>query len=107
MDCIAQTERVMPSRDLWEKNSADFEACDGIPVKRTKEYTWKQTQFSSGPAGLDAKIKKEIEANEGDIVWKDTKARLLDCIEQKKELCPAETCGRRIAQTSKHETVCL
>jgi hypothetical protein len=34
-------------------------------------------QLSSGPAGLDAKIKKEIEANEGGI-WRERKARLLE-----------------------------
>jgi hypothetical protein len=33
--------------------------------------------------GLDAKIKKDIEANEEDTMWRDRKARLLDCIVQK------------------------
>jgi hypothetical protein len=46
-------------------------------VKGTKEYNWRQTQLSSGPFGLDAKI-KEIEANEGGTMWRDRKTRLLD-----------------------------
>jgi hypothetical protein len=33
--------------------------------KETKECNWKQTQLSGGRQGLDAKIKKEIEGNEG------------------------------------------
>jgi hypothetical protein len=64
------------------------------------------TQLSSGPFGLDAKIKKEIEANEGGTMWRHRKARLLDCIMQNK-LFPAEMCGRRIKQILKHVKVCL
>ncbi len=41
-------------------------------------------QWSSEPAGLDAKVKKEIEANEGGTVWRERKVRLLDCVAQKK-----------------------
>jgi hypothetical protein len=66
------------SKDKWDENYVDFEACDGMPAKETKEYHWRQTQLSSGHFGLDAKIKKEIEANEGGTVWKDRKARFLD-----------------------------
>ncbi len=46
------------SKDKWDENYTEFKACDGMPAKGTKEYTWRQTQFSSGPFGLDAKIKK-------------------------------------------------
>jgi hypothetical protein len=38
-------------------------------VRGTKELNWNQTPFSSGPFGLDAKIKMEIEMNEGGTVW--------------------------------------
>jgi hypothetical protein len=31
-------KRVMTSRDAWEENHADFEACNGMPRKGTKEY---------------------------------------------------------------------
>ena len=34
--------------------------------------------------GLDAKIQTEIAENEEGAVWSDRKARLLDCIAQKK-----------------------
>ncbi len=60
----------MPSRDTWEENYTDFESCHGMPAKVTKELNWMQHQLNSGPAGLNAKIKKEIKANEGDIVWR-------------------------------------
>jgi hypothetical protein len=39
-----------------------------MPANEKKEYTWNQTQLTSGLVGLDATIKKEIEANEGGIV---------------------------------------
>jgi hypothetical protein len=82
LDCIAQKITVMPSRDVWEENCADFKACDGMPVRGTKEYNWRN-QFSSGPAGLDSNIKKENEANEGGTVRRDRKARLAGCIATK------------------------
>ncbi len=37
-DCIVQMISVVPIRDAWEENYADFKACDGMPVKGTKEY---------------------------------------------------------------------
>ncbi len=83
LDCITKTKRVMPSRDVWEENYADFEACEGMPARGTKEYNQRLTQLSSGPAGLNAKIKKEIEVNEGGTVWRDRKARLAGCIATK------------------------
>ena len=83
LDCIAQKITVMPSRDVWEENYADFEACEGMPARGTKEYNQRLTQLSSGPAGLNAKIKKEIEVNEGGTVWRDRKARLAGCIATK------------------------
>ncbi len=46
------------------------------------------THLISGPAGLNAKIKKEIEANEGGTMWRDRKARFLDCVLQKISVMP-------------------
>jgi hypothetical protein len=60
------------------QNFEDFKVCDDMPAKGTKKYTWNQTQLSGGPFGLDAKIKKKIEAYEGGTMWRDRKARLLD-----------------------------
>jgi hypothetical protein len=39
-----------------------------MPVKRTKEYNWMKHQLSSGSFGLDGKIKKEIQGNEGGTI---------------------------------------
>ncbi len=41
------------------------------------------TQLSSWPSGLDAKIEKEIESNEGSTVYSDRKVRLFYCIARK------------------------
>jgi hypothetical protein len=58
----------MTSRDMWEENYTDFKECEGMPVKGTKEYNWMKHQLSSGSFGLDGKIKKEIQANEGGTI---------------------------------------
>jgi hypothetical protein len=73
-DCIAQKIGVMPRIEVWDENNSNFNACDSMHAKGTKEYYWKQTQLSSERAGFDAKIKKEIEPNEGGTVWRDRKA---------------------------------
>jgi hypothetical protein len=73
----------MTSRDGWEENYTDFEVCGVMPAKGTKEYNWKATQLKSGCSGLNAKIKKEIEVNEGGTVWRDRKARMAGCIATK------------------------
>jgi hypothetical protein len=39
--------------------------------------------LSSGSSGLDAKIEKEIKANEGSTMWSDRKVRMVHCIVQK------------------------
>jgi hypothetical protein len=39
-----------------------------MPARRSKLYIWQPSQLSSGLKGLDAKVKKEIEANEGSTV---------------------------------------
>ncbi len=80
--CIVQ-KHIMTSKDVWEKNYANFEACDGMPAKWTKEYNVRQKQLSSGPFGLDGKVKKEIEVIEGGTMWRDRKASLASCIATK------------------------
>ena len=52
-------------------------------MKGTKEYNWMKHQSSSGPACSDAKIKKEIELNEGGTVLRDRKAKMDGCIATK------------------------
>jgi hypothetical protein len=90
LNCIVQKKRVMSSRDVWEQDYTDFKACEGMPARGSKEYNWRQNQLSNGPAGLGANIKKEIEANEGGTVWRDRKARLLNCVAQKNRVCNAQ-----------------
>ncbi len=29
---------IMTSRDVWNENCTDFEACDGMPAQGTKKY---------------------------------------------------------------------
>jgi hypothetical protein len=63
----------------WEEKYAEFEAHDnGMPANCTKSYFWKQPQLSIGPYGMDCKIEKEIEANEGSTMWSDRKVRLFN-----------------------------
>jgi hypothetical protein len=81
-DCLTHKKRVTSSNAL-EENNAKFEAYDSMSARRTKVVNWKKTQLKSGPAGLDYKIKKEIEVNEGSTVWRDRKAGLAGCIATK------------------------
>jgi hypothetical protein len=52
----------------WEETFTDFEAYVKMPAVGSKLYNWKLHQLISGSFGLDAKIWKEIEANEGGTV---------------------------------------
>ncbi len=54
-----------------------------MPAVGTTLFYWKANQLRNGPAGLDARIEKEIAANEGGTVWSDRKAMLERCIAQK------------------------
>lgn len=55
----------------------------GIPAVGATLLNWKMTQLSKGPLGLDAKVEKENESNEGDTMWSDMKVRHIDCIVSK------------------------
>jgi hypothetical protein len=48
----------------WETQYAQFERCVVMPAEGTKLYTWQRIQLSTGPGGLDAKIRKQIAENE-------------------------------------------
>ena len=56
---------------VWEQKYAKFEEHVGMPKITSTLNLWKQTQLAIGPAGLDARIAKEIEENEGFAVWSD------------------------------------
>jgi hypothetical protein len=76
VDCIALKNSVKRSKK-WEENYADFEAHNRRSVKGTKLYDWHKNQLSNSPTGLDHKIEKEIEVNEGSTMWRDRKRVLL------------------------------
>ena len=82
----AQNTRFMAKRssDKWEEQFTEFNAYDGMPAVGTKSFYWQKTHLSSGPKGLNSKIEKESESNEGGTVWRDRKVRLKDCIASKK-----------------------
>ena len=67
----------------WERKFDEFKRCVGMPEKGTPLYIWKQTQLSNGAFSLNAKIRKEVEENEGSTVWSERRVKLSDCFEQK------------------------
>jgi hypothetical protein len=81
-DCVEQKNRTK-SGNAWERKYAEFESYDGMPEKGTQLYTWKQ-QFSNGTGGLNAKIRKELEENEGSTIWSEQRVKLFNCVEQKR-----------------------
>jgi hypothetical protein len=47
-------------------------------------YNWQLNQLSNTHAScLNAKIREEIEENEGSTIWREWRVKLSDCIEQK------------------------
>jgi hypothetical protein len=69
---------------VWEKKYDEFKRCVEMPKKGTLLYTWQQSQLSNTHFScLNAKIRKEIEENEGSIEWSERRVRLSDCVEQK------------------------
>jgi len=68
----------------WEKKYAEFKRCVEMPKKGTPLHTWQMHQLSNTHDGsLNAKIRKEIEENEGSTVWSDWRVKLCGCVEQK------------------------
>ena len=68
----------------WEQQFKSLDAYDGMPAIGTMLHNWKNAQLQKGVGGLDKKIQKVIAENEEGTVWSDWKARLIDCIAQKK-----------------------
>jgi hypothetical protein len=68
----------------WEKKYAEFKRCVEMLERGTLLYTWQRAQLSNTHLScLNAKIRKEIEENEGSIEWSEWKVKLSDCVEQK------------------------
>ena len=72
--CIAKKKN-----DKWEKQYAVFEVYDGMPERGSVLYKWQKNQL----ARFDARIEKEIAANDGSTVWGKRKVKLLACIAKK------------------------
>jgi hypothetical protein len=51
----------------WENQYTEFERCVEMPAGGTKLFNWQGNQMSTGPGGLDAKIREEITENEEGI----------------------------------------
>ena len=67
---------------VWKEKYNDFKRCVEMPERGTPLHTWQQNQLSSGSKGLNSKIRKENEENEGST-WSKWREKLCDCIEQK------------------------
>jgi hypothetical protein len=68
----------------WEKKYTEFESYDGMPERGTPLYTWQSQQLNNTHAScLNAKIRKEMEENEGSTIWRERRVKLSDCLEQK------------------------
>ena len=69
--------------NTWEKKYAEFKRCVEMPEKGTPLHTWQLNQLSNThDSCLNAKIRKEIEENEGSI-WRERRVKLSDCVVQK------------------------
>jgi len=68
----------------WERKFIEFKRCVEMPEIGTPLYNWQQNQLSNTYGScLNAKIRKEIEENEGSTVWSEWRVELSDCVEQK------------------------
>ncbi len=63
---------------MLEEQHTEFKAHIGMPEVGTKLCNWQMIQMRNGPTGLNVKIEKETESNEGGAVCRDRKARLED-----------------------------
>ena len=78
-DCVEQMNRAKISI-AWERKFDGFKRCVEMPEKGTPLYAWQENQLS---ICLNAKIRKEIEENEGSAVWSEWRVKLSDCVGQK------------------------
>jgi hypothetical protein len=82
-DCVKQKNRAKIG-NAWERKFDEFKRCVGMPMKGTPLHTWQKNQLSNGASSLNAKIRKEIEENEGSFVWRERRVELADCVAQKR-----------------------
>jgi len=83
---MAASEKVSSNDKMgiaWERKFDAFKRCVGMPEKGTPLYNWQSIQLSN-ECCLNAKIRKEIEENEGSTVWSERRVKLANCVAQKR-----------------------
>jgi hypothetical protein len=58
--------------NAWEEKYAELESYAGMPERGTPLHNWQRNQLSNTHAGMNAKIQKEIEENEGSVCVTET-----------------------------------
>jgi hypothetical protein len=67
----------------WERKFVEFKRCLEMPERGTPLYNWQAYQLRNTQVDcLNAKIRKEIEENEGNTVWSKWRVKHSDCVEQ-------------------------
>jgi hypothetical protein len=87
----------------WDQQYAKFKEHAGMPKKGSPLYSWKDTQLAIRPGGLNARIVKEIENNEGGTVWSDMRDTTKRCVAIK--ICHTQSVAPGISsmQSSKNK----
>ena len=87
----------------WERKFDALKKCVEMPDRGTPLYTWKQNQLSNTyECCLNAKIRKEIEENEGSTVWSERRVELSDCVEQKNHAKISNSWERKFEEFKKN-----
>jgi hypothetical protein len=63
-DCVEKMNRAKIG-NAWERKFIEFKRCVEMPKKGTPLYNWQKNQLSNGASSLNARIREEIEENEG------------------------------------------
>jgi hypothetical protein len=74
-----------------------------MPAIDSVLFHWKRNQLSSEHAGLDYKIEKENELDEGATMWSDRKVRLVLVLRNQKATVPM-TSGRSTQSSESKKT---
>ena len=92
------------SGNTWEKKYAEFKSYDGMPEKGTPLYTWQQHQLNNThDRRLNAKIREEIDENEGSTIWSERRVKLANCVEQKNHAKIGNAWEKKYAEFKSYE----
>ena len=90
--------------NAWEKKYAEFKSYNGMPEIGTPLYTWQQSQLGNvHPSCLNAKIRYEIEENEGSTIWSERRVKLSDCVVQKNRAKIGNTWEKKYAEFESYD----